>query len=67
MKELLIFRIFALFPLVGILIPDVANWLNASSSIPAEHLIVEITLAICVIICSAGIWFAEVSELKTAN
>lgn len=65
MKELLIFRTFALFPLIGILIPDIANRLDSSlTSIPVEHLIVEITLSICVLVCSAGIWAAEEVTLQ---
>jgi hypothetical protein len=68
MKELLIFRIFALFPFVGILIPDMANALNSSLLfIPATHIIVEIALSICIVICSAGIWIEENSLMKTAN
>jgi len=66
MKELILFRIFALFPLIGILIPDVANLMyGTATSIPAEHIIVEISLFVCIIICSAGIWVEEYSSLKT--
>jgi hypothetical protein len=65
MKELLIFRTFALFPLIGILIPDIANKLDSPlNSITPEHLIVEITLAICILTCSAGIWVAEQALTK---
>lgn len=65
MKELILFRIFALFPLIGILIPDVANLMyGTATSIPAGHVIVEISLFICIVICSAGIWAGEYSELK---
>jgi hypothetical protein len=65
MKELLIFRIFALFPFIGILIPDMAEAINSSlSSIPTGHLIVEITLLVSIVICSAGIWLEEASMLK---
>jgi hypothetical protein len=67
MKELEIFRIFALFPLIGIFIPDVATALQYSISIvSAAHIIVDITLFVCVIICSAGIQYAESKGLKTA-
>lgn len=60
MKELQIFRIFALFPLIGILTPDLADGFHISfSSIPAEHIIVDVTLLICIAICSAGIMAAE--------
>lgn len=60
MKELLIFRIFALFPLIGTLVPDTANALHTSlSSIPVEHVIVDITLLISIAICSVGIFFSK--------
>ncbi|SDT47787.1 hypothetical protein SAMN05216490_3641 [Mucilaginibacter mallensis] len=60
MKELLIFRIFALFPLIGTLIPDLADGFHISfSSIPAEHIIVDVTLLICIALCSAGIMATE--------
>lgn len=68
MKELYIFRIFVLFPLIGTVVPDLATVLNASlSSIPAAHIIVDVTLLVCLAICSAGIWVAEVDQLKTAH
>lgn len=68
MKELLIFRIFALFPFIGIFIPDAASVINTSSlSIPAADIIVEITLFICIAICSAAIWIEENNMMKTAH
>jgi hypothetical protein len=67
MKELLLFRTFVLFPFIGIAGPDMANALHASfASLPAEHIIVDTTLALCLVICSAGIWFFETMELKTS-
>jgi len=68
MKELLLFRIFALFPFIGIAAPDLANALHTSfSSVSAEHIIVDVTLSICLVICSAGIWLIETGELKIAS
>jgi|GEM_PF-5349518 hypothetical protein len=68
MKELLLFRIFALFPFIGISAPDLANALHISfASVPAEHVIVDITLAACLLICSAGIWLLETKELKISS
>jgi hypothetical protein len=67
MKELSIFRIFAFFPLIGIVIPDIATGLHLTFSvISTEHIIVDITLSVCVLICSLGIWLAEIKDLKTA-
>jgi hypothetical protein len=66
MKELLLFRTFVLFPFIGIAGPDMANALRTSfASVPKEHVIVDLTLALCLIICSAGIWVYETMELKT--
>jgi hypothetical protein len=67
MKDLHIFRIFALFPLIGILVPDLATVFNASiSALTPEHLIVDITLLICVTICSVAIHFDKSHTLETA-
>lgn len=67
MKELHIFRIFSLFPLIGIFVPDVATALhNSISAISVDHIIVDVTLSICIIICSIAIFFAENKDLKTA-
>lgn len=63
MKELSLFRIFALFPFIGMVIPDLASALNSSfSAIKPEHVIVDVTLSVCLIICSAGIWVLEARQ-----
>jgi len=68
MKELLLFRIFVLFPFIGVAGPDMANALHTSfASLSAEHIIVDTTLALCLVICSAGIWVYETMELKTSE
>ncbi|MGN6181982.1 MAG: hypothetical protein ACTHNW_22565 [Mucilaginibacter sp.] len=67
MKELYIFRIFTLFPLIGISLPDAVTALqNSISAISTAHAIVDITLSVCVLICSIGIYYAESKRLKTA-
>lgn len=67
MKELYIFRIFAFFPLIGILVPDIATVLHGSiSAISKDHIIVDATLLTCVVICSIGIGYAQKKHLKTA-
>jgi len=66
MKELLLFRIFSLFPFIGIAAPDLANALHTSfASVPKEHIIVDTTLCIALIVCSAGIWMLDALNLKT--
>ena len=65
MKELLLFRTFVLFPFIGVAGPDTANALHTSfTSLPAEHIIVDTTLILCLMTCSAGIWLLETMELK---
>jgi hypothetical protein len=68
MKELLIFRIFALFPFIGTAIPDIADALHLSfRSVPAEHIIVDVTLLICIAVCSFGIWQTGNANLGTGS
>jgi len=60
MKDLVIFRTFCLFPLIGLLFPDIlTKFYSPHIAIPVEHVIVEVTLAISVFICSVGIWYIE--------
>jgi hypothetical protein len=67
MKELIIFRIFALFPLIGTLIPDITDKLSGMPvHLTAAHVIVDVTLAICIIICSVAIWMAKDNQLSAA-
>lgn len=68
MKELLLFRTFAMFPFIGTVAPDLANALHTTfSSIPAEHIIVDITLSVCLIVCTAGMRLIETEKLKKAS
>jgi len=68
MKELLLFRLFALFPFIGIVMPDLANWFGGySSAVTKEHIIVDITLALCLCICSLCIWLAENHQPRAAQ
>lgn len=57
MEELVIFRLFMAFPVIGLLIPDIGLLLSdyRISRIPSTHLIIEITLAISIAICTWGI------------
>lgn len=67
MKELYIFRIFTFFPLIGIFVPDIATaFHNSISAIPKGHVIVDVTLLTCIMVCSIGIAYAEKKQLKTA-
>lgn len=56
MEDLIIFRIFLTFPLIGLLIPDTGLLLSdAKHHISVNHTIIEITLLTSIIICSIGI------------
>jgi len=54
MEELIIFRLFLAFPVIGLLIPDIGLLFFGYRiyRIPATHLIIEITLSVCIVICS---------------
>jgi hypothetical protein len=68
MKELVIFRIFALFPFIGILIPDLASKFDSfSSRISTDHIIIDVALSICIALCSIGIWRREHKQLKNSE
>ncbi|WP_143014200.1 hypothetical protein [Mucilaginibacter pineti] len=66
MEELAIFRIFAYFPLAGLLLPDISSLLVQSSVyIPYSHIYIEAFLLLSIAICTAGIWYAEsMQEIK---
>jgi hypothetical protein len=58
MDNLIIFRLFISFPLIGLLIPDLGSLLsNTKGYVPASHLITEVTLITCVMVCSVGIMY----------
>lgn len=58
MEDIIKFRIFLSFPLLGLLIPDLGLFLtgsSASDSIPVTHLIIAATLLICIAVLTVGI------------
>ena len=61
MEEFTIFRLFLCFPLIGLLIPDVGLVFSefGISHIPLTHLIIEITLSVCMIVCSVGVSYLK--------
>jgi hypothetical protein len=60
MEELAIFRIFASFPLVGLLLPDLSSmFMSPRRGIPFSHLYIEFFLLVGVFICTAGIWHGQ--------
>jgi hypothetical protein len=60
MEELAIFRIFASFPLFGLLLPDLSTFfMYPDRGIPKGNIYVESFLLLSIIICSAGIWYSQ--------
>ncbi len=58
MEDILKFRIFLSFPLLGLLIPDMGLFLTGSTlstALPVTHVIIAATLLICIAVLTAGI------------
>jgi hypothetical protein len=57
MEDLIIFRLFLAFPLIGLIIPDIGLFFSSlmKRHIPVTHIIIEGTLLICIFICTLGI------------
>jgi hypothetical protein len=58
MEDIIKFRIFLSFPLLGLLMPDLGLYLTgstASISMPITHLIIITTLLICIAVLTVGI------------
>lgn len=56
MEELGIFRIFAGFPLFGLLLPDLSSlFIAPGKGIPFDHIYIEFFMLLCIFICTAGI------------
>ncbi|MEN0053656.1 MAG: hypothetical protein AAGC65_08300 [Mucilaginibacter sp.] len=67
MEELVIFRIFASFPLFGLLLPDISSlFIYPAKSISATHLYIEGFLLVAVSICTGGIWYHQ-KQGKSSN
>ncbi|MDN3582738.1 hypothetical protein [Mucilaginibacter flavus] len=68
MEELLIFRIFAAFPLFGLLLPDLSSLLVAPyRQIPFTHIYIELFLMLSILICTAGIWYGQRQQKDDSN
>ena len=67
MEELVIFRIFASFPLFGLLLPDISSlFIYPAKSISPTHVYIECFLLVAVAICTGGIWYHQKQE-KSSN
>jgi hypothetical protein len=68
MEDLIIFRIFLTFPLIGLLIPDSGLlMLDFKHHVPTGHIIIELTLLTSIIICSAGIAYMKRKSNREVN
>jgi hypothetical protein len=63
MEEFTLFRLFLAFPLIGLSIPDIGLAFSGNG-IPATHLIIEITLLLCIAVCSLGIRYFKRKEIR---
>ena len=60
MEDLIIFRIFLAFPLIGLLLPDTGMLLlESNTNVSASHVIIDVTLLISILVCSAGILYIK--------
>ncbi|MFI5157661.1 MAG: hypothetical protein ACHQF4_02280 [Sphingobacteriales bacterium] len=57
MEDLIIFRIFLTFPLIGLFVPKVVIFAGAKGYISTTDVIIAITLITSVLICSLGIMY----------
>lgn len=56
MEDLIIFRMFLGFPIIGMLIPDAGMMFSSpKKDIPLSHLIIASSLLTSIIVCTAGI------------
>lgn len=57
MEDIVNFRLFLSFPLIGLLIPDVGLFLTgaSASALPVTHLIIAVTLLVCIAVLTVGI------------
>jgi hypothetical protein len=56
MEKLIILRMFFCFPLFGLLLPDAGVFLSSKpDQIPLVHIVIEIFLVFCILLCTAAI------------
>ncbi|RVT99788.1 hypothetical protein EOD41_15205 [Mucilaginibacter limnophilus] len=70
MEDIIKFRIFLSFPLFGLLIPDMGLYLtgaSASFAMPGTHIIIVVTLLICIAVLTAGITYYKRKHEITAE
>ncbi|GAA3994491.1 hypothetical protein [Mucilaginibacter dorajii] len=68
MEELLIFRIFAAFPLFGLLLPDLSLLLvSPHRQIPDDHIYIEFFLLLSEFICTVGLWYAQKQQKNSSG
>ncbi|RYY35182.1 MAG: hypothetical protein EOP46_10900 [Sphingobacteriaceae bacterium] len=69
MEDIIKFRIFLSFPLFGLLIPDLGLYLTGASAfaMPATHVIIMVTLLMCISVLTAGITLYKRKHGISAN
>ena len=68
MEKLIILRMFFCFPLFGLLLPDAGVLLSKNQGhIPLIHVAIEISLILCILICTAAITYGKKRNQAHAN
>lgn len=68
MEKLIILRMFFCFPLVGLLLPDAGILLsNFPGKVPVVHVVIEVTLLLCILLCTAAIAYGKKRNQAQTN
>jgi len=68
MEKLIILRMFFCFPLVGLLLPDAGILLsNFPGKVPVVHVVIEVTLLLCISLCTAAIAYGKKRNQAQTN
>ena len=68
MENLVIFRMFLCFPLVGFLVPDFVIWMSSTTEpIPVAHIVIEAILVFCIAVCTAWIMVLKKRQNNESN
>jgi len=68
MEKLIILRMFFCFPLVGLLLPDAGILLsNFPGKVPVAHMVIEVTLLLCILLCTEAIAYGKKRNQDQTN
>ena len=68
MEKLIILRMFFCFPLVGLMLPDAGILIsNFPGKVPVIHVVIEVTLLLCISLCTAAIAYSKKRNQDRTN